>query len=192
MEASTWYTSDLHIGGEFATRIRKMGSTQAHDARIAGWWDNNVKPNDHVIIIGDFTELEIAQPALEWLDERPGQKTLVAGNWDVPHLKDEGLFDWQEHFKEVLYSFVGWPLTATQRITLNHYPYDHKGHPGGDGWPGGFWPREVLLHGHTHSKKKVSRSKDGTLMIHVGWDAWHRFLTTQEIEEIITEERIRP
>ena len=187
---TTFYTSDLHIGGEFATRIRQMGSTQAHDARIAGWWDENVGEHDTVVILGDVTEYPVgeAQTALKWLDERPGNKVLISGNWDWKHLEGAGMFDWRDHFDRILSHHPQWPLGTDTEVALHHYPYDHKDSPDKltdwtsrdeDG------RRPVLLHGHTHSKKQMSYDSEGTLQVHVGWDAWRRFPEGSELVTLI-------
>ena len=46
----------------------------------------------------------------------------------------------------------------------------------------------TLLHGHTHSDQRVSRSSNGTLQIHVGLDAWGlKPVTLHQIKTIMEE-----
>jgi calcineurin-like phosphoesterase family protein len=74
-------------------------------------------------------------------------------------------------------------------VALSHYPYDGDSHDG-DRFTE-IRPVDrgmILLHGHTHSDKVVSRSKKGTLQIHVGVDS-HNYTPVSEetIAQIIKE-----
>lgn len=44
---------------------------------------------------------------------------------------------------------------------------------------------KTMLHGHTHHKRKLSRTHKGTLQVHVGFDAWRRPASYEEIDEIL-------
>jgi calcineurin-like phosphoesterase family protein len=45
-----------------------------------------------------------------------------------------------------------------------------------------------IIHGHTHSSEKVSRTDKGTLQIHVGVDAWDFYpVHIDQIREIIKD-----
>jgi calcineurin-like phosphoesterase family protein len=62
-------------------------------------------------------------------------------------------------------------------VNLSHFPYIGDSHDSNDRW-GEYRLKDygtTILHGHTHSKKKISRSSRGTLQINVGVDAWSFF-----------------
>jgi len=62
-------------------------------------------------------------------------------------------------------------------VNLSHFPYIGDSHDSNDRW-GEYRLKDygtTILHGHTHSKKKISRSSRGTLQINVGVDAWYFF-----------------
>jgi len=63
---------------------------------------------------------------------------------------------------------------------LSHYPYGHPKNVGSD---------HVLVHGHTHQPKKMKRFKNGTLMLHVGWDAWRRMVSEDDLVALMEESR---
>ena len=69
----------------------------------------------------------------------------------------------------------------------NHFPYEGDSHdkPRYDNFR---YPDEgtPIVHGHTHSREKVTRTAKGTLQIHVGVDAWDfRPVHIDEVRELI-------
>lgn len=56
-----------------------------HPAPLARAWDEDVRPEDLVLVVGDTSWATKAQEALgdlRWIEERPGQKVLLKGNHD--------------------------------------------------------------------------------------------------------------
>ena len=45
-----------------------------------------------------------------------------------------------------------------------------------------------IVHGHTHAAKIVTRSQEGTLQVHVGWDTWGGLVDWDEVVSIVEEE----
>jgi calcineurin-like phosphoesterase family protein len=81
-------------------------------------------------------------------------------------------------------------------VNLSHFPYDGDSHDG-DRYTEVRLPDDgtTLIHGHTHAEfhkhgmdSRVSRSKRGTLQIHVGMDAWHyRPVHLSEVEQLVKD-----
>ena len=56
-----------------------------HPATMARAWDEEIRPEDVVLVPGDISwakKMDGAAPDLAWLGERPGTKVLVKGNHD--------------------------------------------------------------------------------------------------------------
>ncbi len=76
--------SDLHLSLGVDKPMDIFGPQWiGHADRIRESWDRVVGPEDWVLVAGDVSwglNLAQAQPDLDWLGERPGQKVLVKGN----------------------------------------------------------------------------------------------------------------
>ncbi|HSP76945.1 MAG TPA: metallophosphoesterase [Myxococcaceae bacterium] len=79
----------------FAIGDTHLPSTRNKDMHRFGWaehplplqraWDEKVRPEDVVLVVGDISWATRPSEVLEdlkWLDERPGRKVLVRGNHD--------------------------------------------------------------------------------------------------------------
>lgn len=185
-----WFTSDPHFGHEqkdgggvirFCNRPYENMADMMNQVRKK--WNAKVKPEDQVIFVGDVFFYLNKQEAKEYLDSLNGRKILVRGNHDRKSRDMYGMgFD-----------FVCEEMTmliANERVTISHYPFKipkwkhnyfnlrHRlfrflGIKGSWAVDNKFYARrpedkgQFLIHGHTHSKKKI-RGR----MIHVGMDAW--------------------
>jgi calcineurin-like phosphoesterase family protein len=209
-----WFTSDHHLRHKFVAGLRwkeffgsnKPSSEQAlldwHDTMLAERWDQNVKKDDIVYVLGDCTIGDKDVPcALEWFNERPGRKRLVPGNHDPCHPMHTESSKWQKRFMLSAFEsvelhtslkFVVNPEEKKRSVLLSHMPYngDHTEEDRFEQWR---LPNEgkILLHGHTHSAQKVTLATVGivALQIHVGLDAWDFSpVSLENIVKIIKEE----
>jgi len=204
------FTSDPHFGDRRVARHRGFGDdVEAHDATLADNWRRTVHKDDNVWVLGD---LALSSPAyaLEVLADLPGHKHLVWGNHDGGHPMHRTANRHQRRYLEV---FESVQQSARRRIEgrqvlLSHFPYegDHTEEDRHTQWR----LRDqgvTVLHGHTHSRERVSWAEGGrlrvhdghlvpqpTLQIHVGMDAWgltpaplHMVAAT--IEQAFTERR---
>lgn len=186
--SDVWFTSDTHIGHERVALIRGFESTGVHDEFLAHQWDRCVQPHDDVWVLGDVA-LGGWRSSIEWFTERPGRKHLVLGNHDRAHPHNRAA---EEHLDDYLDAFYSVQIAAEvslnqpnmRRVLLSHFPY--AGDRGEDRYPQ--WRLrdlgQPLLHGHTHSSERVSRSSEGSLQIHVGVDAWD--FTPVRRHEVVT------
>lgn len=98
----TWLISDTHFGHDktCTTFTRKDGSplrpfanADEMDEVMVARWNERVKPNDKVYMLGDIV---IARKDLSILRRLNGTKTLIRGNHDIFKLEE-----YAEHFKDV-------------------------------------------------------------------------------------------
>lgn len=193
---SVFFTSDQHIG-HILVAILRWNATYPeaplardnltdedrrtvvawHDEMLAKNWDAVVTPTDQVWVLGDISVGGRAREkaALEWVDARPGEKHLVAGNHDSCHPCHRESHKDQKRYLEVFDSVQS---AARRRfsfdskkvdVVLSHFPYYADR---GDGPPREMQWRlrdegAYLLHGHVHSNVKFAGRE-----IHVGLDAW--------------------
>lgn len=210
---SIFYTSDLHIGHEKVARIRGEDLAldpddvdmfiTVHDGILAENWDAVVDDEDIVYVLGDISSGSSRGQlgALTWLKSRPGTKHLILGNHDGPHPMYRDSHKWMPIYLQEAFTTV--QLAARRRIALaeghtsvllSHFPYsgDHSVNDRHTQWR----LRDegmTLLHGHVHSRDKLSSSRylaslgpfteagihyvsvtprPANNQIHVGVDAW--------------------
>ena len=76
--------SDLHLSLGVDKPMDIFGSQWTnHAERMQAAWDEMVAPDDWVLVGGDTSwglDIAEAQPDLDWLCARPGQKVLIKGN----------------------------------------------------------------------------------------------------------------
>ena len=174
-----FFTSDPHFGHEnilkYEPQRGKLWSTiDEHDEALVKRWNNVVKPNDLVYVLGDvgFNRRNMT----ELIRRLNGTKILILGNHD--------------RLSNFQYLKMGFACVFNEarikvgkhHIVLSHYPYrkpwywkylpwrylspDNHKRPHDHG----LW----LLHGHIHSgvSGKGSWLKNGR-MINVGVDKWN-------------------
>ena len=138
-----------------------------------------VQPCDTVLWLGDAF-ISSAQKTKDILAQLHGTNILVRGNHDRSASRMAALgFD--------MVTDSATMYMSGRRVRLSHFPYKKTKDAG---YRLRFQERspdrkagEVLIHGHTHSKKK----REGN-MIHVGVDAWgFRPVPRAEIEALIEE-----
>lgn len=138
--------SDTHFGHsniiEYEHRDRKMNinGTMEHDNKLIDNWNSVVKPDDLVIILGDFS-FHKPERTMEILRQLRGDKVLVEGNHDCIYLENKK-FD-KSLFKAI-YDYVETTYRG-QKLCLMHYPIQEFKHKDKD------VNCHVHLFGHIHS-----------------------------------------
>lgn len=190
--SNVYFTSDLHIGHAKVAAIRGFESVDHHDAWIAAKLAA-LQPKDQLWVLGDISSgsRRSEDDALELIrysvgcGPRPALH-LVSGNHDSCHPMHRDAHRRLRVFLEVFDSVQSAALRKAQGqdYLLSHFPYKRdRGRPRHTQWrlaDEGEW----LLHGHTHGTEKVNWVDSE---IHVGLDAWRRFVTWDEIIEIGAE-----
>lgn len=196
-----FFTSDTHFGHKNIIRYadRPFADYDEMDWRIVDTWNSMVGATDVVYHLGDVA----LGPSERWdgiLNSLNGYKVLVVGNHDrifageKPRQREKWDEKYHEWFDEVVDNYRGLWLDDGTIVDLSHFPYDGDSH-------GAYRYSEyrlrdagrILIHGHTHAEfakhgndARVSRSKRGTLQIHVGMDAWnYRPVSEDEVIDLI-------
>lgn len=159
-----YFTSDLHFGH---TPILAFCERPFHDVyhmrhELVKNINAVVKPTDLLYILGDFSFWP-KDNNVEIVKSINCPAVLIRGNHDHSNrIKNVGFADVHQELDLVF---------GKHLVTLSHYPFR------GDHTPFERYldrrPKDVgqwLLHGHTHSKKRINRAER---MIHVGTDAWN-------------------
>lgn len=208
--SNVFFTSDLHIGHKLVAGLRGFWDednvdddgnaapdTLEHARTVAAIWDATVKPSDTVFVLGD-TGLSNWSYVLNWFDNRPGTKHLIAGNHDPVHPARSDAIKLQKEWLHVFATINPYTTRkiAGEKVLLSHFPYASYGDGTTHGEPGeGRWSEwraderlgKLLIHGHTHGPE---RAHDGN-QFHVGWDAWGGLVPMQTIVDWVQEVRPR-
>lgn len=188
---AVWFTSDTHFQHRLVAGLRGFTSDQVdeYNATTILTWNQYVRPGDFVWHLGDVL-LGDEVRGLSLVRQLNGNKHLITGNHDKVW---PGHFDARKHQKlwletfESIQAFAKIKIGPKPSVLLSHFPWFGDGdgrrsleddypefrlHKGHDRW---------LIHGHTHTEDKL----DGDRSIHVGWDAWHRPVSLDEIRELM-------
>jgi calcineurin-like phosphoesterase family protein len=196
-----YFTSDPHFFHKNVIRScdRPFTSLEEMHEELIKRYNSVVKPEDSCYFLGDFAFCGVTRMK-EIVDQLNGTIYLVPGNHDQKKTRMEKAGFIVLEAQETLY-FAG------RKFTLCHFPYtptawDTFRYKLKHFWK--FWRRQKynqlrymdrrpvndgrwLLHGHTHSKKKVNGNQ-----IHVGVDAWKfRPVSIREICQIVVEEEAK-
>lgn len=182
-----FFTSDPHMFHDKVARLRGFDDPADWQAFFTERWNDVVRHQDQVWILGDLTGGGHLSEALALMGSLPGEKHLILGNHDQAHPMHRDSHRKLRHYAEV---FASVQLHAQRRIAgrevlVSHFPY--RGDTPGrqeDRFTQWRLPDQgrPLLHGHTHSPL-VRLNCDN--VISVGWDAWHRLVPTDEIEALL-------
>lgn len=203
---SVFFTSDLHFGHLKVAEDRGFYSTDEHDEYVLGSLVDQTQVGDQVWILGDLTvggrAAEDRALAMLGVALTGRSLHLIPGNHDSCHpMANRNSHNRIKSFYEVFESvqLFARRRISGQKVLLSHFPYwgDHTDEDRGVQFrlqDEGEW----LLHGHTHSQERGpawdssivwndgGRSKyPNHKQVHVGWDAWGRLVTLEELEEII-------
>jgi len=154
--AELWLTADSHFGHENVIRFcnRPWVSLKDHDDGMVARWNELVKPNDVVIIVGDFAW----QNHNRYIQILHGKKTLLIGSHDgMPKecLNNFTRVIGQKNQPGLLEFSVG-----PHRIVACHYPMVSWGASYHGSWH---------CHGHCHGRLPGLLDK---LSMDVGVDVW--------------------
>ena len=201
-----FFTSDTHFGHQNIIKYanRPFASVSHMNEALIANWNAVVGMDDEVYHLGDVA----LGPWTEWdkiLTRLNGYKILVVGNHDrifkgeKPKMQERFADEYSKWFDEIVdnANIVIGSDEDQIHVNLSHFPYDGDSHDG-DRFTQFRLPDEghILIHGHTHAQfdekgqdARVSRSKKGSLQIHVGQDAWrYGPVPESEILKIIQEE----
>ena len=141
-----YYISDLHFFHEsMNTRMDCRGFTSVEEMHqyIIERWNNKVRKNDEVMILGDLSYGK-AEETNQLLEQLNGKLFLIKGNPDY-FLKDKRFnskrFQWIESYKEV--------KDDGRKVILSHYPifcYNGQYRKNKKGQA-----KTYMLYGHVHN-----------------------------------------
>lgn len=188
-----WYTADLHLGHGKVAEHRGFDNVGEHDELILHNLNDICQPGRRIWILGDVTSGKDEDKAWEKLAQISQNKWcsfhLISGNHDSSHPMHRN-----SHRNRLATPFETIDSMGTFRhnrakVMLSHFPY--AGDRGEDRYPE-YRLRDTgapIIHGHTHSTEKVSRSSQGTLQICVSLDAWGmKPARKEDLTKIINEE----
>lgn len=169
-----YFISDLHFGHYNIIKHAKrpFKDVEEMNDHFYKMWNSTVKPTDTIICVGDITAMmdKAVDAAKVWL-RLNGKKIVVSGN----------------HDQKVLRKLSGAVLHAAN-ITLVEPLYEHR--IGKDmvvvcHYPIEYWNKRRYgiphVHGHIHSNNPLT----GSNRVDVGWDAWGRIPSWQDIKDIM-------
>lgn len=179
---TVFFTSDTHFGHQNIIKYcnRPFSNVGEMNEVIINNWNALVMPGDVVYHLGDVALGDINK-SLECVRRLVGHKILILGNHDRPFMR-EGKPDqnkWFERYEEVFDEVFHWDgifqnIGRLGPVVLSHFPYS------GDSQERDRYrdcrPEDkgsTLIHGHTHSKERLTFSSKGTPQVHVGVDAWN-------------------
>jgi calcineurin-like phosphoesterase family protein len=174
-----FFTSDTHFGHKNIIKFcgRPFNDVDHMNEILIKNWNAAVEPDDEVFHLGDVA----LGPWDKWhniLTRLNGFKTLVVGNHDrifkgeKPRMQERFAEHYARWFDVVTDEVTNIPVGG-RLVNLSHFPYSGDSHAEeryrefrlkDEGVP--------LIHGHVHENNVVTRTKWGTLQIHVGVDAW--------------------
>lgn len=140
-----YFTADLHLGHENILKSRlRFHTVQEMDQRIIQNWNETVRGNDEVYILGDLMFRNKSRPQF-YLEQLNGKKHLIIGNHDKDWMKKLTVPEMYRYFQSVREEFV---LKMDHMIlTLSHYPWiEFPGYNKNSG-------NAYMIHGHIHATK---------------------------------------
>ena len=175
----TWFTSDPHFGHKFVAELRNCPDVETHDERIHEGLNQSLKSGDILYVLGDIDLSGRGDWSKHFSRIREVNELsamhLIFGNHDAGWAGHRTSRKAQREYFDVFDSAQMYGQLGVNEdvFMLAHMPYfgDRRLYNNYRQWS----PRDLgqpLLHGHTHSKIRLSMSPDGTPQIHVGIDAW--------------------
>lgn len=155
-----FFTSDQHFQHKLTTRLRGFESPDAQDEVLIDNWNKNIKKNDQVYFLGDFS-FTTKPKAQEIFNRLNGKIYCIKGNHDNMNVLPNG-FVWIKDVHRL--------KIDKKVIWLSHYPHVS--------WPHSYYG-SLHLYGHVHGRIPIS---GGKLSFDVGVDMWN--LTPICLEEV--------
>lgn len=140
----TFFISDTHFGDEISIQIdhRPFQNIEEMDKNILKNWNEKVKPEDDVYIVGDLLCHNKNHDAKYYLRQLTGHLHLIIGNHDHTFLEDksnEAFFDSINDIKTI--------YLDGKEIVLSHFPLAE--------WNGCF-RGTYQIYGHIHNSRHAS------------------------------------
>ena len=137
-----YYTSDPHFFHENMIRLcdRPFQGVEEMNQVIIERWNNVVKSNDSIYILGDFAmRYPDTQSVYRLIEQLNGRKYLITGNHDKlrKDIKFCNYFEYVKNYDEI--------VDKNRRVILFHYPMED--------W-NGRWRGSYHLYGHIHNSKQ--------------------------------------
>lgn len=171
-----WWTSDQHFGHANIIKYchRPFVTAAEMDEAMVAEWNAVVKPNETVVVIGDFS-FHNEYETTRILDSLHGEKMLVKGNHDR-HKTDTY---WKRVGFRSVEPRVHVVLEQLGRVLIQHEPEPY----------GGSWP--VQFNGHVHDGwKSRYYQTTGQRYVNVGVDQWaFRPVSNQALVQFVQEEQ---
>lgn len=191
-----YFSSDQHFGHNNVIKYcnRPFKDVEEMDEMLVKNWNDIIKPEDTVYILGDFS---MSWNSAERIAPRLlGNKYLVPGNHDLVHsYHKKGNTEEKRRNQIVKYEDIGLNILNEQepiilygrKFDMCHHPYNVAGEDfEGDkyaNWRPLYNPDRWLLCGHVHEKWKVKEK-----MINVGVDVWdYKPVSLKQIAELVVE-----
>lgn len=181
-----YFAADLHLGHKKVAEMRGFDDVDEHDRVTIESLLAKVRYGDRLFLLGDISSgTPLGQRrALELLKQNFDRKQLhlVIGNHETVHPHHSKAFREMDIFLEVFGSVqTGMEVRISGvRAMASHFPYSGEhGDDEGSQKPERFvqWRLRDLgapiIHGHTHSTRKLSRSNLGSVQVCVSLDAWN-------------------
>lgn len=191
-----YFTSDTHFSHLLPAQHRGFTTSEEHDEHVVETWNKVVRPDDTVWHLGDVAMGGPARWA-HYIDRLNGSIHLIAGNHDPVHPMHRDSHQkqraWLEHFASVQ-TMARRRLGGVHTVMLSHFPYSGEGQRNmadrhtqyrlrNEGMP--------LIHGHTHDPDQRLSFDKNTPMVHVGWDAWGRPVSLDEVLDLLDQARAK-
>ena len=137
-----YFTSDLHLGHYNIIKYcnRPFNTVEKMNNIIINNWNNIVKEDDIVYILGDIT-LASDVVSERYLNELIGKKYLIKGNHD--RIKNSPQLGWIKDYYELKYK--------DKTFILSHYPFNEWNH---------MYRGAIHLHGHHHNNSDYNMKQE--------------------------------
>lgn len=137
-----YFIADTHFKHQNILKLsnRPFATIEEHDEALIKNWNDTVKPDDEIYILGDFTMSRKGKDANALLSRLNGKKYLIKGNHE--HYLNDPEFDmsnyeWVKDYFELRYDKI--------QFVLFHYPILE--------W-NGFFQKSLHLYGHVHNTRE--------------------------------------
>lgn len=185
MKNNVWFVSDLHFGHKnimkhCPKRLEICGATgiddiDTHDKWLTQLWNNTVKKNDTVYILGDFS-FKSSEDTKKLLGKLKGKKFLILGNHDKSSQNLNEYFEQITQIKEFVFKCSNYPcIDGNFNVCMCHFPMLD-------------WPCKqqdsVMVHGHCHGRIDSINNESEDLRIDVGLDgefANYNFVSLEQL-----------
>jgi calcineurin-like phosphoesterase family protein len=150
--AKVWFIADLHFGHESIIEYehRPFISVDEMDKELIDRWNNTVKPDDKVFVLGDVSFHNSAE-TIKLVKSLVGHKYLILGNHD----RKKSVSYWKRAGFEEVYKY---PIIYKEYYMLSHEPlYVNTNMP------------YANVHGHIHGQEMKSKQYVNVGVEHTGY-----------------------